>query len=561
MFENTLDKGQSKLLYIVISIIVIICGVATFRTNVFDPLHIAFAHTISEGNFPMVDPTSPDHPFAYHYGSDLLTAGMYKIAGGPLLWLAFNLQIVFFLFGILLILFTIAYDFSKNFYKALICSVFFVFVSGLQFLNLFLEGFPVLYQKFFLNTEVVAQWKFVASAVFPPLNTSYVFGMHNHSLAMGMPLLLLVLYLYFKFHHSLDYSNKGNLVVAVFSGLFFGLSALSVETYFGVFAIAFILLFLKQAVIDKRLNFYIIVILFVGFFTAFLQGGVLTHIFDSSDGSTKLVFVKSLHDLINWNLSINQPGIIDPNSITRVFSLNFIIQFGLSIFLIIPALIHYRKNEKILFLGVIGLGAFFAPVLFHYTERPWEMTRFFTLALPFFAYVVGMYFVDLYDKGFPRWIIYLSSVFIIITGLFSQVMFMLTPLDNFGAISVPFVGGLMEPTQAKKDLYEWIDKNTTINDRFFPYNTDIMTYTGRFTPGYSLISFSSRNKDFENYNSILSSCSQQTLGILKITHIVVVSPEIEKFFSDRCDTKLFTKLYNDLENHYYVYKININLKK
>ena len=528
---------ESRIIFGVALFISLLSGLVALKSLGHDDFfmgHMPLASTIASGNFPVMDPSAPDQPLSYHYASELMSANLHMVTGVPV-WLAYDLQIFLFTGALFLLLFALIFKLAGAFWPALVGAALFFYGSGLQWINIFTEGFPALWHRYILHENMPTFWKWVVDVTFPKLNSSYIFVMNNHSVAIGMPVLILTLYLYIL---ALREKNvRRSWVFAICAGLFFGYSALSIETYF---AVLFIALALSILAIHTRKHITItLLVLGLGLAIALLQGGIFSRVLSDS-GRDTLTLVSSWQEASYLDLAPNPAKIDNSATFVKLFSPEFFIQFGLPIILIIPAIwfFYKRRDGGFLLLALIGVGAFAMPIIFRYHARPWEMSRFFALAIPIFAMLVGVWLMrELPNVSGRLKHIILVCVFLLgASGFLSQVVFAISSLDRFGSLG-PLIARPPDPTPADLLAYDWIRANTTLIDRFFPYSEEFVRHTGRFTPGaYPYFTFRNHDEEQRQYDKIVKDCNPNAFAFFKIDY-VFVSPENPLKTPQTCMTK------------------------
>lgn len=538
--ERSLFSSKRQIILFSVAIFIsLLSTLVAVKSLALDDLfigHIPLAHTIAAGNFPVMDPTSPDRVLSYHYAPDLLAAAINIITGMPI-WLAYDFQVFLFTGSFFLLLFVLVYEISNSYWPAIISAFSFVYGFGLEWLYFFGRGLPTLWHKYILHEDVLYPWKFLADMAFPKLNTAYFFGLNNHTVAMGMPVLFLAIYLFVKAIK--ETNGKKAYLLALTAGIFYGYGALILETYWVIIFIAFVVLALVFFVgkkwpplkdftaFIKTRNFFALtaVVLVAGLFMAFLQGGVLSALLHDSDREP-LTLVKSWADFAILNLAPNPAMADNSDTFIRLFSFDFFVQFGLPLLLIIPALYYFWKKAKgeELFIGLMGVGAFVIPFIFRLPTRPWEVSRFFTFAMPVFSLLAALYLCFKYQEVLTKKakvFVAVMLVLISISGIASQTMFAITSLDSFGKIK-PLVKKPSEPNSLEQKAVDWIMASTTQNDRFFPYDPDFVRWTGRFTPGYfAYFTFNLRQKEKAAYAAMTDSCDKSGFQFFGVNYLYV----------------------------------------
>ncbi len=523
------SKRELQILFGLALLVSMISGVVQLRAYDTDDIgHSAFASTVSEGNFPVMNPVNPDFHLSYHYGPDLLAAATHNVTGMP--WLQnYDVQTFFFSGATFLLAFLLAFLISGSFYTSIVVALFFFYGSGLLLLNI-ANGFSPLYHRYVLGEPVVGQWKFIADMLWPKISNFYTYAIRNHTSVMGTPIMLAVVYLYFK---CVD-ENHAKMKDAILIGLLLGGLALSLETSFVIlaFVLALVLLwkiYLLATSKDHALRHQssagvrlIAGILLVGSVVAALQGGILSAPIANID--TKQAVAPSNVPMFSLN---KNPLELVIGSATEdavpLYSPVFLKEFGLLLLLFPIAVIVFRRDKKIIFLSLVGVVAFLIPVLLIYVARPWELARVFTVSTTIFSFVSALLICFLfarYEKSLKiKSALVGISLMVIFGGLAFQLVCMITPYSTFGKIRVPFVAAFPQPTRLDASVYEWIRTHTVQSSRFFPYDERLIVETGRMSPGYYL-GFSPESI-IPIYNGIVDTCSTSSLEQLGINYMVL----------------------------------------
>lgn len=573
---SDLNLRQYRVLIILALGISLLSGIVALKSLALDDLfvgHIPLAKTITEGNFPVVDPTAPDLPLSYHYAAELFTANFNLITGLPL-WLGYDLQIFVFSGALFLMLFALVFSVTKHYWSSVVGSMLFIYGAGLQWLYLFIDGGPILWKRYVLGDTVEGFWRFLTYIAFPKLNTSFIHTFHNHSTAVGAPIFVLFLFLYFKVLTA-D-SRRQFWSYSLLAGLTFGYLALSLETYFTITLIALLVLsglvilslrweYVKDFLVKFKFSQVIIstiVILSLAVILAFTQGGIFASMTQDNDRD-KIILVSGWQDFVTLDFAPDPAKTNDPNTFIYLLSPEFFVQFGLPLILIIPALYYFwRKREGyLLWLAVIGGGAFLVPFLFRYPARNWEMSRFFILAMPIFSLLAGIFLVQFYYQLKINWhkrLVIFLIVLMGLSGVLSQLMFAVSSLDRFGSVK-PLVMKPTIPQGLEVETFKWISLNTTLADRFFPYDENFIRHTGRFAPGpFLYFTFNRRTEEIKQYNELINNCSPEAVKFFKLNYFYITPTFPIKDWQE-CLVELRANLvYSEQvgEDFNYIYKLD-----
>ena len=523
--SNNFGNRKTSVLVAVAIAISSLSGLVAIKSLALDDFfmgHMPLASTIVAGNFPVMDPSAPDKILSYHYGAELMSANLSILTGMPI-WLAYDIQIFLFTGSLFLMLFALVYFLCQSYWAAIVGAALFLYGDGLQWINFFTKGIPALWRRYILHENIPAFWKWVTDLAFPKLNTSYIFLMNNHSLALGMPVLILVLFLYFMALRESE--TRRSWIYAISAGIAYGFSALNIETYFSILFIAF---GLSLLIVRTRKHITITLsVMTVGLLLALFQGGILSSIINNQERDA-IVPIQSVNDFMILNLAPNPAKIDNSDTFIKLFSYEFFVQFGLPIILIIPAIWYFYKRRagSFLLLALAGLGAFAVPFLFRYPVRPWEMSRFFSLAVPLFALLSGVWLMQIMRESVDisakrKYVILILTFLLGASGLLSQTIFAVSNLDRFGSIG-PLITCLPVPDPADATAYKWIQTNTTLKDIFFPPPEEFVRHTGRFTPGaYPYFTFRGHEEEQRQYDKIVNTCDPAALAFFKINYMYV----------------------------------------
>ncbi len=568
---NPLAPKQLRILLIIAILISTVSGIFALRSLAVDDEglgHLPLAATISEGNFPVKNPSSPSHPMNYHYGSDLLTASLYNVARLPP-WLGYDIQTIIFSGLIFLMAFLLAFEIIGRFRSALLAAFLTLYGGGLIWLN-FVHGISPLWRKFILHEQVVGPWAFIWGMIYAKISSSLVYGMLSHSTAMAFPVMLAMIYCYLKIFSK---EEKRPAVYAIMAGLLLGYLALSMETSFVIVLIAMTIFFMAKMVFllcrlfrergdtpanlsskckadgVKKIGGYFLIVVAVGILLALFQGGILSVL---GNGTSVSSFA------FNWRFWVMDFGYGRWNIFGRVF----LMELGFLLFLFLPAIWFYRRDKKIIFLALIAGGAFLTPLFVRYIPLPWDTARFFGLYKPLAFFVVGLFLGDLSLKLGHKYKYQAFIIFIIFLTVFSSLLFQLTtaltPFEAFGQFRAPFFRIPPPPPEIDKPAYDWIKKNTSIKESFYPYNENFIRENGRFTPGFNADqpAVAVFPEEIMLYKEFTSLCSREAAKKLKIDYLYIGPDFPIKDFYVKClpnlpgRTVFRTQIGNDFREIY-----------
>ena len=515
---------EQHILIIVATCIMLASGVVAVHSLALDDsAHMLYASTIEAGNFPVMDPMSPDHRMSYHYASDLLSAALGTLAAIPL-WLALDVQTTLFAVLTFLMAFLLAYEISGRFKPSLAAAVLLMYGGGLLWLHV-IDGIGPLWHVYVLHEQVIAPWKFLVPMTIPSLGTEFVYAMNNHSFAIGFPIMLLSIYSLFR----ALYGVHARRVFIILSGLSFGFLALCLETNFVIMWMALFCIFIGGVVLKMlpssirslvplsdgasfvRTVFFVLVL---GTAIALLQGGIVSISSHTVQTGTHFEIAKQF-----WILDFSTPH-------TYLLSPLFFTEFGLVLILFVPATWMFRRDRRMLFLALMALGAFLAPFVVRYYPDTWEMGRLFGLSTPLMGFFVGLYLGRYLEDDREQigrhgtGLVVFALLLCISSGVLMQIAYMVFPIGQIGKLNQPFIAKPAPLTTAEQLVDDWVKSHTTLNDRFFPFDYDFIFRTGRFTPG-EYFGWYIRPDEIRAYNDLTASCSPQGALKLKIDYMDV----------------------------------------
>ncbi len=549
--------------FLLISISNLIVGLRGLENDTLAYVHLPTAITIVEGNFPIRDAQNPSDLFNYHYAADLFSAAIHKITGLSVNF-AYDVQIGLGAGLIFLLSFVLAYSLLKKSFPAFLAGLFALFGSSLNFLNVF-RGLPGLYNKFILGQNIEAPFKFVNHTILGESVNPAVFWIQNHSTAIGLPVILAVIYFYFR---ATQNKNRYWLRLTLVTGILFGYSALSIETFFSLVAGVlivysfWILFFNNQKIKAKKVLIVSFLILAIGFSIALYQGGVLTYSKEAiGSGQNFILSLRSIETVLGA-----KPFFSFSFSFLTWF---FLREFGLPLLLLIPALIYFKKDKRIfVFLGLAAIVPFILPFIVYYANSPGSTEYFFLVSIIFMSLISGLYLGSLILKAKLQKrktltiFLLIISFIIILNGLLFQTMFMIYPFGNLNQGPHPFLAKLPATSELENKTNLWIKGYTTIQDVFFltrkenffsdlkyPFsplffssNSDFISTYGRFVltlPASFLQSPSSEEKLLQ-FEKIKKECDNQAIKEFNVKYIYVV-PQWPDGLEEQCLAR------NDLE--------------
>jgi hypothetical protein len=535
-----IDKKWRKILLAAVLLLIIVTFVVDNRYPLGgDQLLLGSmptAATIAEGNFPPMAIWMPQYPLRYHYGSHLFSAAIYKTTGVSL-YMSYDIQVAI-LVGILFLLgFVLAKKLVGKNKKALISSVLMLFVGSLVFLK-GINGILVIYNKYFLHQQILAPFKFVFEMVDALFSGPAIKWMSNYPTnALSFVLIIGVIYLYFAI---VTQSNKKIIIVVV---PLLATLALFSETFFAVLCALLIIypvvfgLIKKDWVGAKKFLFVSLLIVIITAPVAFVQGGVLTHYLNRDGHDLKLHQIYGYTDveLLDREFEINrEPWILmtrlGNNNRLPVYDSRFLLQWGLSLILIVAAIVYFwkKQSEYIIFLELSFFTFFLIPFLVVFPLELCSTERFFFPANLFGGLIIGLFLTE--QKRFKKTIIFIVAM-LVAQGIIFQLIFLTIgyPPGKWNNSDEIFI---------KSGSFQWVKENTNIEDYFLILspktdfglgpNLKFVINTGRMAPIYSYGRISDTTKDKlidvpQSYifKQLLEKCESKPLKDLKYKYLYV----------------------------------------
>jgi len=504
------------------------------------------AATIAAGNFPPQMIWMPPHLLPYHYGSHLLAAAINKLTDLPL-YLAYDIQVAV-LAGVLFLLgFVLIKKFNTKNKIAWWGSFFMLFAGSLSFLK-GIKGISILYDKYFIGQHLTAPFKFVFEMIKSLFASSSIERISTYPTnAFGFCLIIGIVYLYFE----LEKRNK-NLLFPITSFIL-AILALFAETYFVVIIFVLIIfpLFFYIVFRNKLRSIILLknslIILIVAIPIAFFQGGVLTYYLGLEKHTLSLIelygFPKPVKNIeINWTPWLLKSR-IGNNGILPIWSFEFLLQWGLLLLLFLWSFFYLykkRKSKYLIFL-ILCFGVFFLmPFLFSFpmAVKADGLERFFFPANLIAGLMIGILLAELYlkfalsEKKWQR----RGIVFLAVLLIFQAIIF----LSIYLTIGYPPAKWnnsnefFTSSRNFEKPAYDWVKKNTTINDyflltekneRYTSPNLKFILNTGRMAPIYRYYTSDKGGSinipQFHFFKEIELSCRQELVRALGFKYIFV----------------------------------------
>jgi len=251
---------------------------------------------------------------------------------------------------------------------------------------------------------------------------------------------------------------------------------------------------------------------------ALIQGGVLTYYLGRDGNNLKLhqAYGYTNTELLKRGFEINkEPWILmtrlgEDNKLP-IFSLEFLLQWGLLLVLVITAVVYFWKkySEHIIFLELSFFAFFLIPFFIVFPLELCSTERFFYAANLICGLLIGLFLADFYFKdknNGKKWLkkfIILLVIILALQGLIFQLIFLTIgyPPAEWNNTDEFFINDGSLETRA----YQWVKENTKINDYFLILNPradfelgpnlKFIINTGRIAPVYSYGRIADTTKD------------------------------------------------------------------
>jgi hypothetical protein len=548
--ECGLSKKGGMIIFSTFVIIIVLSGLLVSRSVGADDLasvHIPAVASIAGGNFPVKNLNLPNYDMVTHYGPCLFLAAILKITGLPILF-TFYFAASLFSGVFFLLIFNIAKLFIKNNKGSFLAALAgmlgsdFHFIYGFNFL-------AEIYKKFILHQNIEHPFRFLGNlwSAGPLTGSSIANIFHSWSTSMfSYSLVLVIIYIYIKNFNSKKRSCLYDfLLIILLSAFALNFEIGFVSMCFGVVVVPFISYFKYKDKNDfKVLLKHSLLILTITTILVLFQGGTITIMF-------KNIIQHKASCGMDLGLSIfKNPFFFDRNAgeIIPFYGSKFILNFGLTYFLIIPAIIllirrHFKKS---IFLIIVSCFAFLVPFVISFNWF-WQETLnyFFRFSSLIWTILVSIFLVlmlsQFKDRRFLRGIIYFCLIVVCLKGT----LFLLTrPLYKkieYRFDNSEFFITLRPSSEIESLAYEWIEKNSTIQYYFLVFadkndidnqvsvveNFRFVMLTQRLAPIYT----QSNNYFSEalpsdkyytpSYKRLISDCNNSDMKILNYKYLFV----------------------------------------
>ncbi|MBU3925555.1 hypothetical protein KJ763_00085 [Patescibacteria group bacterium] len=436
--------------------------------------HLPAVASIVGGNFPIKNLNMPGENLIIHYGPLLFYAAVSRITG---LSIIFSFCFGTFLFSgiVFLLIFNIAKLFIKNNKGSFLVALVGFFGGGFRFVygfNFLIE----IYRKFVLDYNIEHVFKFLGNMwSVSPLTGSFIANIfHGWSVsALGYSLVLVIIYLYIKnLNTEKRLYSHDFLMIILLSVLALNFSLAFVVICFGIVVVPFVVYFKdKDKNNFKSLLKHSALILVVTSVFVLFQGGVITAMFENINLHKSSYGYGLGFSVFKHSLSFDGGnGVLYP-----FYGLVFILNFGLTYFLIIPAIVFLFKKyfRESIFLIIISCFSFLLPFIFSF-EWIWQGTLnyFFRLSSLVWAILIGIFLVIFLSRlksgRILKIVISVSLIIICLEGVLFLITRPLYKKDEY-RIDNKFFPELRLLSNSENKAYNWVRKNSTIKDYFLAF--------------------------------------------------------------------------------------------
>jgi len=412
--ELTVGITRKQLLYLALfsALLLFVYALIFFANNVFDEgLQRSYSLSIANGNFPVRDPFNFSYSIQYHYGFNLLVAGVAVISGLSIIR-SLDISLLVIILPVFWMVFALVYRLTKNYKMGFLSAWLFFFAGGLRYLTVFghIQYSGVYFEDYLrqvanLFFSNIPNSGILGPGYFHPYSIdTYAVLLYHPPTAMVMPIILLVVWLLYE-RESFS-GNKTILNIAI--GVLIGLTALVSEDKFlvvvaalGIFAlwklfsqkVGSVKEFARRLLREYGFMFLIAIPL------ALFQGGVLTDMFFGMFKISKLNLVGSISTASALSLRYI-PGIISTSGFypfSKIYSWVFLItEWGIPILLFpfILFFVYKKKNETYYLLTLMIVLGFAVSFFINYSAWAAVFYRFACTGYMLLAILLGIFLVD-----------------------------------------------------------------------------------------------------------------------------------------------------------------------
>lgn len=551
----TLDWPPRKLLTLIVCLTAL-TGFAFARfpgSDYWTYTHLPLPATIAAGNFPVYEVGNPWHKISYHYGTQLIAAGIISLTGVQLTTAhAFMPPIA--AIGILFLAVSLAWCISKNWKASTLAGVLALCGTGFYWLRgVFLAD--DLIQQYLLGNTVDTPFKWLTPTI-RNMNAHAPLMMLGHrAISMGIGFLLGTLYAI-----KTSWETRGTVRITwITIGIICATAtALTLETSFVLLVPAILTFILALPVLKQQWTTSLSMqqvligggcIIGIALLIAKFQGGPLTSL-------NNQVGVSS------FELSLDGRIHVDGGPAKETIALwdwLFIRDYGPIVLLSMLSFLFFWKQRShypafVFFVFILALGHALVPFLFIYKPFEANLNRLIFVYFGLSGITGGIY---LWEQWISNSVHIKRIVGVLWTGGMLTAATMHIPVRLLFPMlelrPTPLFPQMPAITQAQSELYDWIRNNTAQTDWFFVYETktDPVTldsriifpiYTGRFPVGFGE-TYSVTPQERAYIENLHATCSQQAFANLGIRYLVLPTPQQAKWFWNHCVTDTWETVY------------------
>lgn len=556
-------EWPTRSIIILLSVVTVICAAAYVRDRGSDEWswpHFALPATIVAGNFPIVEPPMPWEPIEYHYGAQMIVAGVSALTGVSFA-LSQILLPVFATFGMLWLGVALGRKLTGSWGGGAVGGIL-GFMGGGMFWLFLLPLARDLFQNFILGVPVpLGPFWYLTHSIRNLYAQGFMPMLGHRPTALGGLFLFGFLYAY---HESLREKDRRRLMLWLTLAFVFATQmALTIETTFVMLPAAIGLqlllsaggLFRSKNSREEwmRILFYSLLIWIPAFLVALHQGGPLTsHTAITGDGG--FTFNSSLRLPVDASKPPNTIGVTD-FAFWRDYGLHFVLLLAASVW-------AWRKKgvRSFLFLLCIIGGSHLAlPFLIFYAKSPPSMQRLLTVGFSIGSLAVGVFLWETmlspalksHNARIRRVIASLLITCMLLAAAFHAPVRLFFP--TFRLERTPLLPPMPERTVRDAQLHEWVREHTTLQDRFYMYEDTLhpdhavrprmlkdritfSSYTGRFVIGWGNFTNPS-GEQLEDLRAIMNSCDRKGFEDLQIRYVVLPRKDDHEAWFKKCRTR------------------------
>lgn len=420
--NNKLVLGlPRKIIYLVGATVLIIAfwiGYIAYNSYFFDAtFHFPLSYTIADGNFPVMNPYSPDFYYQYHYGVDLLMAAINVFTRIPIPRTP-DLILPIIGFSVFLMVFAIVTTFCRNWIAGYLAALLFFYGGGFRYLDIIFlnfSSFSLLSNPNFVNIHNLSHGL---------ITDTFSVVIFNHPGALVTLIYLGAVYLFIK-------NLQNRLLVHDFIiAILLGALALAREDYLLLLIASFSIFVLIEICWKfpnpRKLIFHTLFIFFLAGLIVLFQGGVLTDLLLHRKETLPFLCIAGNFGLKKqFGFPVYYNGFIPIGSSGWLWEV--VKEFGFPL-IFFPLTIFFSFWKRLKFgviFSIISIIGFIIPITISYGKDDWQLVRFFQLST--MGLLLGYFLGELilYTKASLKKYVVIFTCFIVILGAVSPLWFSL----------------------------------------------------------------------------------------------------------------------------------------